>query len=64
MKMYQKKQKSSVTKLKPSQLNTEVTAPQSLWEGANSLFSPLKTVKNLWRKTGNQGDETQCLVKE
>lgn len=39
-----------VTKLKPSQLTTEVTAAQSLWEDANSLFSPLKTVKNLGRK--------------
>lgn len=51
-----------ITNLKPSQLDIEVTAAQSLWEVANSLLSPLKTVKKEFREKTNRKLELKLNI--
>lgn len=50
-----------IIKLKPSQLNIEVSAAQSLGEVANS-FSPLETVKKEFREKTNRKLELKLNI--
>lgn len=51
-----------IIKLKPCRLDIEVTAAQSLWEVANTLFSPLKTVNKEFREKTNRKLELKLNI--